>query len=75
MSTTITITDAELATILAGLRTLQSDIEHNVVLPDLADIFGDHGRPTSGDIDALCERINAGTPAGEPSNTAGEATP
>jgi hypothetical protein len=72
MSTTITITDAELATILAGLRTLQSDIEHNVVLPDLAEILKEHPAPTSGDIDALCERINAGTPAGEPSNAGGE---
>ncbi|AGH79889.1 hypothetical protein TB9_18220 [Xanthomonas perforans] len=48
----------ELAAILAGLRLLQ---RHDVLPADIDSILTDAGpRITESDIDALCERINAG---------------
>ncbi|MGD6582787.1 hypothetical protein VWW93_19540 [Xanthomonas citri pv. citri] len=48
----------ELAAILAGLRLLQ---RHDVLPADIDPILTDAGpRITESDIDALCERINAG---------------
>ncbi|ACB28236.1 hypothetical protein [Methylobacterium radiotolerans] len=48
----------ELAAILAGLRLLQ---RHDVLPDDIDAILTDAGpRITEADIDALCERINAG---------------
>lgn len=54
----MTLTDRELATVLAALRQWQMDFEAN---PDeMADSvhFEDHEPLTSVEIDVLCERLN-----------------
>ncbi len=56
----ISITERELATILAALRLWQQADEHN--RGELQDIAGETGVPLSNkEIDTLCQRINSGT--------------
>lgn len=60
-------TDRELATILASLRTAQAIQQHSALDPEIAEIASAGGtlEPLDdGEVDALCERLNA-TPSEE----------
>ena len=61
---TITLTDRELATVLASLRALQAVQQHEPPAPEIAEIASNSGtlEPLEdGEVDTLCERLNTNT--------------
>jgi hypothetical protein len=61
---TVTLTDRELATVLASLRALQNVQQHEPPAAGITEIASSGGtlEPlTDGEVDTLCERLNFGT--------------